>query len=43
MALDGLSKEAARQWLEQVVRDEMARIERRKRVQSDSREAAMPV
>lgn len=39
MALDGLSKEAARQWLEQVVRDEMACIERRKRAQSDSREA----
>lgn len=38
MALDGLSREAARQWLEQVVRDEMARIERRKRAQSDSRE-----
>lgn len=39
MALDRLSKEAARQWLEQVVRDEMARIERRNRAQSDSREA----
>ncbi|MFC0200561.1 DUF6538 domain-containing protein [Paracoccus rhizosphaerae] len=38
MALDGLSKEAARQWLEQVVQDEIARIERRKRAQADSHE-----
>ena len=38
MALNGLSKQAARAWLEQVVRDEMVRLERRKRAQSGSLE-----
>lgn len=38
MALDGLSKDAARRWLERVIRDELDRIERRKRAQADSRD-----
>ncbi|MGN7871420.1 hypothetical protein [Paracoccus sp. 22332] len=38
MALDGLTREAARKWLERVVREELERIDRRNRAQSDSRE-----
>lgn len=38
MALDGLTREAARKWLERVVREELEKIERRNRAQSDSRE-----
>lgn len=38
MALDGLTREAARKWLERVVRKELERIDRRNRAQSDSRE-----
>lgn len=36
MALDGLPRDAAKKWLERVVREELQRIERRNRAQLDS-------